>query len=119
LQITAVFTSLSHDNSLEHVEVHVSSIIDTWIVLRDIELRGERHRGLFILKSRGTAHSNQIRELLLTDRGIELADFEVDVHGAFTGSRRAERERAAAAKDLPPGPERSDISGRLHGTGSE
>ena len=120
-QITAIFTSLSHDQSLEQVEVHVSSIIDTWIVLRDIELHGERKRSLYIRKSRGTAHSNQIRDVLITDRGIELPDFNAGAEGAFTSSRGAPREdgERAAAEVLAPGPERSDISGRRHGTGSE
>lgn len=76
-QITAVFTSLGHDqHSLEQTDVNISSMIDTWILLRDIELGGERNRGLYILKSRGTAHSNQIREFLLTSHGIELKEHE-------------------------------------------
>lgn len=92
-QITAVFTCLGQDRSLEQVEVHVSSIIDTWIVLRDIEQHAERNRGLCIVKSRGTAHSNQIREFLITDEGLELADFRVDADGAITSSKHETRER--------------------------
>ena len=52
----------------------ISSLVDTWLLLRDIESGGERNRGLYILKARGLAHSNQIREFLLTDRGIELRE---------------------------------------------
>ncbi|MGB8491493.1 MAG: circadian clock protein KaiC, partial [Bacteroidales bacterium] len=77
-QITAFFTSLTTGGSqLEHTDIFISSLIDTWILLRDIELGGERNRGMYILKSRGMAHSNQIREFLLTDNGIKLRDVYV------------------------------------------
>ena len=100
-QITTLFTSLTSagDASLEQTDVGISSIIDTWILLRDIELGGERNRGMYVLKSRGMAHSNQIREFLLTDRGIELRDVYVGPEGVLTGSMRLAqeaRERAAA-----------------------
>jgi circadian clock protein KaiC len=68
------------------------------MLLRDIELGGERNRGLYVLKSRGGAHSNQIREFLLTDQGIELRDAYVGQEGVLTGSMRLAqeaRERAA------------------------
>jgi circadian clock protein KaiC len=74
-QITAVFTSLIGGmTALEENDVGISSIIDTWILVRDIEIQDARTRGLFLLKSRGMPHSNQVREFLLTDHGIELAD---------------------------------------------
>jgi circadian clock protein KaiC len=100
-QITTLFTSLTSagDASLEQTDLGISSIIDTWILLRDIELGGERNRGMYVLKSRGMAHSNQIREFLLTDRGIELRDVYVGPEGVLTGSMRLAqeaRERAAA-----------------------
>jgi circadian clock protein KaiC len=100
-QITALFTNLTSagDTSLEQTGLGVSSIVDTWILLRDIELGGERNRGMYVLKSRGMAHSNQIREFLLTDRGIELRDVYVGPEGVLTGSMRLAqeaRERAAA-----------------------
>ena len=64
-QITALFTSLTANESpLESSDVGISSLIDTWLLLRDIELNGERNRGMYVLKSRGIANSNQIRELL-------------------------------------------------------
>lgn len=98
-QITGVFTNLtSGGEALERTEVGISSIIDTWLLLRDIELGGERNRGLFVLKSRGTAHSNQIREFLMTDHGIELRDVYLGPDGVLTGSMRdaqEARERAA------------------------
>lgn len=101
-QITAFFTSLSSagDATLEQTDLGISSLVDTWILLRDIELGGERNRGIYVLKSRGMAHSNQIREFLLTDRGIELQDVYVGQEGVLTGSMRLAqeaRERAEAA----------------------
>jgi circadian clock protein KaiC len=99
-QITAMFVSLTAGgDAWEHTDVGVSSLIDTWILLRDIELAGERNRGLYVLKSRGMKHSNQIREYLLTGDGIELKDVYVGPEGVLTGSMRAaqeDRERAAA-----------------------
>ena len=73
--ITALFTSLtSGGNPMECTDTEVSSLIDTWIILRDIETDGERNRGLMILKSRGMAHSNQVREFRLTEQGFILCD---------------------------------------------
>lgn len=99
-QITAIFVSLNSGGKImEGTEQGLSSIIDTWILLRDIELGGERNRGMYILKSRGSAHSNQIREFLLTDHGIELRDVYVGPEGVLTGSMRQAqeaRERANA-----------------------
>src|SRR6185503_14132608 len=66
-EITAFFTSLTEGgHPIEATDVGVSSLIDTWLLLRDIETQGERNRGLYVLKSRGMAHSNQIREFLIT-----------------------------------------------------
>ncbi len=77
-QITALFTSYtSEKDSLDQTIVGVSSLIDTWISLRNIENNGERHRGLFILKSRGMAHSNQIRSFLLTNKGIKIGTMDL------------------------------------------
>jgi circadian clock protein KaiC len=99
-EVTAVFTSLTHGGaSLEASQAGISSLIDTWLLLRDIELGGERNRGLYVLKARGMAHSNQIREFLLTAQGIELKDVYVGPEGVLTGSMRLaqeSRERATA-----------------------
>jgi circadian clock protein KaiC len=102
-QITAMFTSLTSGGlaNLEQTELGISSIMDTWLFLRDIEINGERNRGLYVLKSRGMAHSNQIREFLLTDHGIELVDVYVGPGGVLTGTARqslAAQERSAALK---------------------
>jgi circadian clock protein KaiC len=99
-QITAMFVNLTAGgNAWEHTDVGVSSLIDTWILLRDIELAGERNRGLYVLKSRGMKHSNQIREFLITSEGLKLEDVYVGPEGVLTGSMRAaqeDREKAAA-----------------------
>jgi circadian clock protein KaiC len=92
-QITAIFTSLTRGGSaLEQSEGGISSLIDTWLLLRDIELGGERNRGMYVLKSRGMAHSNQIREFVLTDHGVELKDVYVGPEGVLTGSLRLAQE---------------------------
>jgi circadian clock protein KaiC len=78
----------------------VSSLMDTWLLLRNTELDGERNRLLSVIKSRGSAHSNQIREFVLTDQGAELLDVYVGPRGVLTGSARMAQladERAAAA----------------------
>ncbi len=85
---TMVTTLTSAGGSLEESEVGISSLADTWLLLRSIEIGGERNRGLYFLKSRGMAHSNQIREFLLTDKGIDLLDVYVGPSGVLTGSAR-------------------------------
>jgi len=88
-QITTLFTSLTAaDSALERTAVGISSLMDTWLSLSTIELNGERNRGLYIIKSRGMAHSNQIREFLITDHGIELLDVNLGPGGVLTGSAR-------------------------------
>jgi circadian clock protein KaiC len=87
--ITSLFTELAHTSIFEVTETEISSLIDTWIRVRDIESGGEHNRGLYILKSRGMAHSNQIREFLLTDNGIELLDVYVGASGVVTGTARS------------------------------
>jgi circadian clock protein KaiC len=101
-KITTLFTSLnsSGGDGLEETEIGISSIMDTWLLLRDIELGGERNRGIYVLKSRGTAHSNQIREFVLTDKGIDIRNVYVGPQGVLTGSMRLaqeSRERAEKA----------------------
>jgi circadian clock protein KaiC len=98
-QITAFFTNLSHGGTTEQTEFGISSLMDTWLLLRDIEIGGERNRGLYILKSRGMAHSNQIREFLLTDKGIDLVDVYLGPAGVLTGSARAAQEAQEKASE--------------------
>jgi circadian clock protein KaiC len=87
--ITALFTSLSEGLSRnDQMEAGISSLMDTWLLLRMIESAGERNRLLFIMKSRGMAHSNQVREFLLTDKGVQLKDVHVSQGTGVTGSAR-------------------------------
>ena len=99
-RITTLMTNLtSGGDALERTDVDISSIVDTWLLLRDIELNGERNRAMYVLKSRGMRHSNQLREFLLTGKGVELLDVYVGPEGVLTGSARASleaREKAAA-----------------------
>jgi circadian clock protein KaiC len=98
-RITALFTSLTHSEHLEQTEVGVSSLMDTWLLVRESEISGERNRMLYVLKSRGMAHSNQMREMLLTGEGVRLVDPYLGMEGALTGAARLAqeaKERAAA-----------------------
>ncbi|MGI4821973.1 MAG: circadian clock protein KaiC [Janthinobacterium lividum] len=88
--ITALFTALisARNGHMEMTEEGVSSLVDTWISVRDLEGIGERNRGLSILKARGMAHSNQVREFLVTERGIQLLDVIIGPEGIITGASR-------------------------------
>ncbi len=91
--ITAMFTSLSAaGGQMDETERSVSSLMDTWISLRDTEADGERNRVLYLLKSRGMNHSNQLREYRLTGHGIEMIDAYVGPDGVLTGSARMAQE---------------------------
>ena len=89
-QITALFSALTipTGQSLELTEEGVSSIVDTWIMVRDVEGIGERNRGIYIIKSRGMQHSNQVREFVITKEGIQLLESKVGPTGILTGSAR-------------------------------
>jgi circadian clock protein KaiC len=100
-EITGLFTNLAQSNGpIEQTEVAISSVIDTWITLRYLDTGGERNRSLSILKSRGMEHSNQIREFLLTDHGVELRDVYVGPEGVLTGSARLTKEAENEAELL-------------------
>jgi len=91
--ITAMFTSLTlAGGSLEANEADVSSLMDTWLLLKAIEVGGERNRALYVLKSRGMEHSNQIREFVLTNDGLRLLDVYLGPEGVLTGSARVTQE---------------------------
>jgi len=100
-QITAMFTSLTSAGLVvEDSEVGVSSLMDAWLLVKNIEYNGERNRGLYILKARGIGHSNQVREFLVTSHGIELIDAYIGSEGVLMGSARASQiAREAAAED--------------------
>jgi len=89
--ITAFCTELAEE-SLERPDIGVSSLVDTWLLLRVIEASGERNRGLYILKSRGMDHSNQVREFSLTGIGIQLRDVYIGAGGVLTGAGRIAQE---------------------------
>jgi circadian clock protein KaiC len=98
--ITALCTDLTAvGGSLERTKVGISSLMDTWILLQVMEGSGERNRGLYVLKSRGMEHSNQIREFCLTRSGLQLLDVYLGTGGVLTGTGRVAqeaREKAAA-----------------------
>lgn len=101
--ITGMFISLTTPgHEMEDSVVGISSLMDTWILLRNLETDGERNRALYVLKSRGMAHSNQVREFLLTDKGAKLVNVYVGPQGLVTGSARLRQEaedRALARRE--------------------
>ncbi len=100
-RITALITTLtSGSDAQEQTQVDISSLVDTWLLLRDIESGGERNRGLYILKARGIAHSNQIREFILTDHGVDLRKVYLGDAGLLTGSARVTQEAKDASAAL-------------------
>src|SRR6202023_2283226 len=97
--ITNVSTMLDQGEDVSTVAL--SAMVDTWLQLRNTETNGERNRLLFVLKSRGTAHSNQVREFVLTDHGVELVDVYVGAAGVLAGAARVTQqatERDAEAR---------------------
>lgn len=100
-EITAIFTSLtSSQHGVEDSEVGVSSLMDAWVLVKHIESNGERNRGIYILKARGMAHSNQVREFLLTDHGVELVDAYIGSDGVLMGSARSSQLAREAAVQI-------------------
>jgi circadian clock protein KaiC len=99
-QVTSFFTSLTHSgHALQQSEIAMSSLMDAWLLLQDFEGNGERNRALYVLKARGMAHSNQIREFLISSRGIDLVDAYIGPSGVLTGAARVAqtaREKAEA-----------------------
>jgi circadian clock protein KaiC len=93
--ITSLFTALTFGGDApESTSVAISSLVDVWLLLRNLETAGERTRGLYVCKARGIAHSNQIREFLLTNNGIQLVDVLLDTDGRIlTGSARLMRQQ--------------------------
>jgi circadian clock protein KaiC len=89
---TGFFTALNEKDDIQSTSLSISSLVDCWILLRNIEANGERNRLLYVLKSRGMAHSNQIREFLLTSGGVQLREVYVGPGGVLTGSGRLAQE---------------------------
>lgn len=91
--VTVLMTSLASDQQTpDQPGVVISDLVDAWLTLRDVETKGERNHVLTIIKSRGMAHSNQMREYLITDRGVELEDIYLGPGQMLTGSARLEHE---------------------------
>ena len=107
--ITGLFSYLAGPEGLGETDLGVSSLIDTWIELRDLEHAGERNRAMYILKSRGMPHSNQVREFLITSKGLDLVDAFVGPNGVAIGSSRllqeAMREHSAQMRQSQFGPQ--------------
>lgn len=101
--ITVLFTSLNKRTDKfrpDLAEESVSSLVDIWITVRDMEGIGERNRGIFIVKARGMGHSNQVREFVITNEGIELLDVELGPKGILTGSERQSHKMKKTLSDL-------------------
>jgi circadian clock protein KaiC len=99
-QVTSLFTSLTHGgHALQQSEIAMSSLMDSWLLLEDFQGNGERNRVLYVIKARGMAHSNQVREFLISSRGIDLVDAYIGPNGVLTGASRlaqAAREKSEA-----------------------
>jgi len=88
-QITVMFTALTLNNIVnEQTDEGVSSLVDAWVLIKDIEMNGERNKGLYVMKSRGMRHSNQVREFVISEDGIDLLDVYLGPEGILTGSAR-------------------------------
>jgi circadian clock protein KaiC len=102
--VTALFTCLIFGQHQDLTDMGVSSLMDTWLTVRDMESGGERNRGLYVIKSRGMAHSNQVREFVLSSDGVRLVDVYVGPGGVLTGAARLSQE----AKDRQEEKERTE-----------
>jgi circadian clock protein KaiC len=100
-QITALFTSLTEGGRVaERTDLGVSSLMDVWMLLGNLEANGERNRTIQVVKARGMAHSNQVREFVMTDDGIKLVDVSRRADGSVAiGSARGAEQRRAPARD--------------------
>ena len=99
-RVTALLTSLTQAPAQDETEIGVSSLIDTWLQVRDVETNGERNRAVYVIKSRGMAHSNQVREFMITDRGLDLVAVRAGRGGVLIGSARLNQEAAEEAERL-------------------
>jgi circadian clock protein KaiC len=112
--ITALMTSLTYGKTeTERTDVAISSIVDTWLLVATLESSGERNRGLYVLKARGISHSNQVREFVFTDHGVELIDVYAGAGGVLTGSARLTQEAADRAAALAEAEELKRREGAL------
>ena len=100
-QITVMFTALTLNNIVnEQTDEGVSSLVDAWLLVRDIEFNGERNRGMYVMKSRGMKHSNQVREFVISDEGLNLVDVYLGPEGVLTGSAREAQRLQEKTSDV-------------------
>ncbi|HEX3383687.1 MAG TPA: ATPase domain-containing protein, partial [Mucilaginibacter sp.] len=130
-QITVLFTALTLNSVVsEQTDEGISSLVDTWLLVRDIEANGERNRGLYVIKSRGMKHSNQVREFIITDEGLDLVDVYLGPDGILIGSARmaqqineqtgvALRDYAVSAKDREVTRRRKVLEAKIAGLQTE
>jgi circadian clock protein KaiC len=130
-QITVLFTALALSTVVsEQTDEGVSSLVDAWLLVRDIESNGERNRGLYVMKSRGMKHSKQVREFVITDEGLNLVDVYLSPEGVLTGSAReaqqlqeatgtAMREYAVSRKDREIERKRAVLESKIAGLNQE
>ena len=95
--ITLMLTALN-SGTTEHIDENVSSLVDTWILVRDIERDGERNRGIYIMKSRGMKHSNEVREFIISSKGLDLIEVFRGDEGVLIGSARRARQKEKIAE---------------------
>lgn len=95
--ITLMLTALN-SGTTEHIDENVSSLVDTWILVRDIERDGERNRGIYIMKSRGMKHSNEVREFIISSKGLDLIEVFRGDEGVLIGSARRARQKEKIAQ---------------------
>jgi circadian clock protein KaiC len=113
-QVTSLFTSLTHGgHALQQSEIAMSSLMDAWLLLQGLEGNGERNRVLYVLKARGMAHSNQVREFLISNRGIDLVDAYIGPSGVLTGASRVAQTAREKAEALAAGQEAARRKGEL------
>lgn len=115
-QVTAFLTALtSGGKALEQSTVNISSLIDTWLLVRDVELNGERNRCIYVLKSRGMAHSNQVREFVMSRQGIRLVPVYIGAGTLLTGSARLSQETREKAEEVARQQETAERQKALEG----
>ena len=100
--ISLMLTALSSGETV-HIDENVSSLVDAWILVRDVELAGERNRALYIMKARGMKHSKEVREFVITSNGVELVDVFRGTDGVLIGSARKAKQQEDLLKDTQNG----------------
>ena len=97
-QVTVLFTALTLNNTVnEQADEGVSSLVDAWLLVRAVEHNGERNRSLYVMKSRGMKHSNQVREFVITGKDLDLLNVYLGTDGVLTGSARTAQQLQEAA----------------------